>query len=239
MRSCLWREPRELPLCIGDHLDLVQQLVPHEVQQVLPAHPPVPVVHDVPSVHDLAEDVAQVVPRDLHRRRPLQVVVQHLSRVAQIAGRERILHVVPHGPELLPLQHQRVEVHEREEDGLDLRILVLEVLLAEECKGPPEVCQHALGGLVRQLYGALENADGDAGRRIRGEDDPEAWVAVLHGEGIQLLLELDTPPGHQVDVLQHDPVALSMADVQLRHCHNILTLAHRHVVVVGVELEVD
>ena len=70
--------PRQLALGIGDHVNLIKQLIAHEVKQVLLGHPTIPVVHDVPAVHDLSEDVPQVVPWDLNSGRALQVVVQHL-----------------------------------------------------------------------------------------------------------------------------------------------------------------
>eukprot|EP00399_MALV-I-05_sp_L67-4_P000083 gene83-biopygen24 len=52
----------------------------------------------------------------------------------------------------------------------------------------------------------------------------------LHGEVVKLLLELDAPRGHEVDVLQHDPVALLVAEVELRHRHDVLALPHRDLV---------
>mmetsp|Transcript_4517 Transcript_4517/g.13056 ORF Transcript_4517/g.13056 Transcript_4517/m.13056 type:complete len:563 (-) Transcript_4517:3771-5459(-) len=239
VRPRLRRRPRELAVGVGDHLDLVQQLVAHEVEEVLRGHDPVPIVDDVAAVHDVAEDVAQVVPRDLHRRGPLEVVVQHLCRVPEIAGGEGVLHVEAHGAELLPLEHQGVEVAKREEDGLDLAVPVFEVLFAEEREGPSQVCQHALRRLVCQFDGSLEEADGDAIAGVRGQEDAELGVAVLYGEDVELLLELATPLGHQVDVLQHDPMAFFVAELQLLHGDDVLALPHRDIVIVRVRLQQD
>mmetsp|Transcript_43098 Transcript_43098/g.100603 ORF Transcript_43098/g.100603 Transcript_43098/m.100603 type:complete len:237 (-) Transcript_43098:4370-5080(-) len=84
VRCRLGRRPGQLALCIWNHVNLVQQLVPHEIQQVLLRHASIPIIHDMSSIHDLTKDVAQVVPWNLHRRRTFQVVVQHLGRVPQV-----------------------------------------------------------------------------------------------------------------------------------------------------------
>mmetsp|Transcript_12956 Transcript_12956/g.30909 ORF Transcript_12956/g.30909 Transcript_12956/m.30909 type:complete len:297 (-) Transcript_12956:2747-3637(-) len=55
-------------------------------------------------------------------------------------------------------------------------------------------------------------------------------MRALDSERVELLLELDEPLGHQVDVLQHYPVALLVTQVQLGHCNHILTLPHGDVV---------
>ena len=76
--------------CIWDHVDLVKQLISHEIQQILLRHAAVPVIHNVPTIHDLAKDVSQVIPWNLHSWRSLQVVVQDLGWVPQITGWEWI-----------------------------------------------------------------------------------------------------------------------------------------------------
>ena len=48
-----------------EELERLEQLLAQEGVQVRRAQPPVLVVGDVPAVHDLAKDVAQVVPRHL------------------------------------------------------------------------------------------------------------------------------------------------------------------------------
>ena len=69
------------------------------------------------AVHDLADDVLQIVPRNL--RVVLQVVVHALTAAQQVAGVERVIHVpadatrrvwqVTHA-ELLTLENSGVEV---------------------------------------------------------------------------------------------------------------------------------
>mmetsp|Transcript_9979 Transcript_9979/g.26011 ORF Transcript_9979/g.26011 Transcript_9979/m.26011 type:complete len:497 (+) Transcript_9979:380-1870(+) len=234
-----WRRgPRQFAIRIRDHLELIQKLVLHEIQQVLGAHDAVPIVHDVAAIHDVAEDVPQVVPRNLDRGRALKVVVQHLSGVAEIACREGVLHVVAHGAKLFALQHDRVPVAEREQDRLHLSITVLEVLLAEERERPAQVGKHALRRLVGQLDRSFQDTDRNTLARVSRQEHPEVWVAVLDREHVQLLLELDAPLRHQVDVLQHDPVPLPVSDVQLCHRDDILTLAHGNVPIVGATLQV-
>ena len=81
----LRRHPGHWVVSIRDHLGLVQDPVAHEVEEVLLAHPSVPIVDDVAAVHDLAKDVLQVIPGDLDRRGALEVVVQQGGGVAEIA----------------------------------------------------------------------------------------------------------------------------------------------------------
>mmetsp|Transcript_25510 Transcript_25510/g.75968 ORF Transcript_25510/g.75968 Transcript_25510/m.75968 type:complete len:302 (-) Transcript_25510:4520-5425(-) len=239
VRRGLRRGPAQLAISIWDHLDLVQELVLHEVYEVGRAHPAVPVVHNVPSVHDLSEDVAQVIPGNLDRRGSLEVVVQDLCRVPQVTRGEGVHHVVAHGPKLLALEHERMEVAESEEDRLDLSVLVLKVLLAEESERATQVCEHSLRRLVGQLDGSLKDANRDAIVGVRREEHAEVRVAVLHGKHVKLLLELDAPLGHQVDVLQHDPMSIAMPNVELGHGHHVLSLTHSNVPVVGAKLQAN
>ena len=68
-----------------------------------------------------------------------------------------------------------------------------------------QVGVHARGRLVGDLNGVLQDALGDdvalsGGRRLRTDEDPELWVALLTVL-LQLLLQGTEPLGHQVDVL--------------------------------------
>mmetsp|Transcript_33278 Transcript_33278/g.71326 ORF Transcript_33278/g.71326 Transcript_33278/m.71326 type:complete len:451 (-) Transcript_33278:1539-2891(-) len=237
--SGLRRQPRQFTVGIGNHLDLIQKLIAHEVQQILFAHSAVPIIYNVSTVHDLAEDVPQIVPGNLHGGGSFQVVVKHLGRVSKVARGEWILHVVAHRSKLLSLQHQRVEVAQGEEDGLDLRVAVLEVLFAEECERSPQVGQHPLGRLVGELNRALQDANGNTIARIGREENSKVGMAVLDCEDVQLLLELDAPLGHQVNVLEHDPMTFAVANVKLRHGNDVLALAHGNVPIVGTQLQPD
>ena len=50
-------------------------------------------------------------------------------------------------------------------------------------------------------------------------------------EGIQLLLQLDQPTWHKMDIVQENPMALLMRQLKHLHRDDILTLAHRNIVV--------
>mmetsp|Transcript_5507 Transcript_5507/g.12530 ORF Transcript_5507/g.12530 Transcript_5507/m.12530 type:complete len:311 (-) Transcript_5507:2438-3370(-) len=128
-----------------------------------------------------------------------------------------------------------MEVAECEKDRLHLGIAILEVLLTEQRERPPQVGQHALWWLVRELDGTLQDADGNAIVGVGRKENTELRVAVLHCEDIELLLKLLAPFGHQVDVLQHHPMAFAVPDVELRHRHDVLTLPHGNIPIVCAE----
>lgn len=74
----------------------------------------------MPAVHDLAEEVPQVLPRHLRVR--LEVVVEDVDADRQVAGVERVDAVPALRTELSTLGDDGVEVAEREEDALELRL---------------------------------------------------------------------------------------------------------------------
>jgi len=90
----------------------------HVFFEVGAAESAVPVVGDVASVHDLAEQVAQVLPR--HLGVGLEVVVEDVDADGEVADVERVAAVPALRTELAPLADDRVEVAQREEDALEL-----------------------------------------------------------------------------------------------------------------------
>ena len=100
------------------------------------------------AVHDLAEEVAQVLPRHALPRAALHVVAQHGARVAQVAQRERVDAVEAEGAEARPLRERGVEVGQAEEDGAALGARVLELLPGEGREGALEVGGEAQAGAV-------------------------------------------------------------------------------------------
>ena len=74
-------------------LDTLEELLLEVGLEVHRHRAPVPVLDDVTTVHDLADDVLEVVPRDLAV--VLQVVVHALAAAQQIARVERVVHVPP------------------------------------------------------------------------------------------------------------------------------------------------
>ena len=73
------------------------------------------------AVHDLAEEVPQILPGD-----PvvgLQVVEEDVGADDEVARVERVRLVPPLRSEFPPLRDDGVEVAEREEDALQLRLL--------------------------------------------------------------------------------------------------------------------
>ena len=90
----------------------------HVLLEVSSAQPSVPVVGNVSAVHDLAEQVTEVLPR--HLGVGLQVVVEHVDADGQVAHVVRVHPVPALRSELTSLRHDGVEVTQREEDRLEL-----------------------------------------------------------------------------------------------------------------------
>ena len=80
--------------------------------------------------------------------------------------------------------------------------------------GALESCFDAVGRLVRELDGDLQQADGELGVRLGGDPDAEQFVDVLRfrERDQQFLHELQT----QVTVLQKRPAALEHFKIKYR-----------------------
>eukprot|EP00968_Pinguiococcus_pyrenoidosus_P014248 scaffold1298_cov257-Pinguiococcus_pyrenoidosus.AAC.6 len=220
-------------LVLGErvHLGLVQQLVFHVEVQVGVRQQPVVVVHDVTSVHDLAEDVLEIRPGDLAPAGVLHVVRQALGAVQQVANAERVLHIEAQRAVHLALDHDGVEVAQAKDDAPLLAVRLVDLLPREGREGPLQVGLQAGWRLVRELDAAVENPDRDALGRIAGDEEAELLVTPFFDEDVQALLKLVEPARHQVDVIQDDPVAVAVRRVQVGHGDHVLALAHGHVVV--------
>mmetsp|Transcript_20840 Transcript_20840/g.49406 ORF Transcript_20840/g.49406 Transcript_20840/m.49406 type:complete len:523 (-) Transcript_20840:4973-6541(-) len=134
-----------------------------------------------------------------------------------------------------------MEKAERKERCLKLAGLhaSINVLLGELGVGAAEVRLQIRRRLVCHLDAPLQNWLWDkvpelplhGSRWLGGEEAAEVLVSELLDD-LQGTLQILQPSLHQVDVLQHDPVTLTVSNVQLRHGHHILALPHGHVPVV-------
>jgi len=79
------------------------------------------VVGDVSAIHDLAKEVAQVIPRYLVGA--LEIIVGHHDADCEVALVERVGSIPPHRSKLLALAHHGVEEAEGEDDRLELGLL--------------------------------------------------------------------------------------------------------------------
>mmetsp|Transcript_9865 Transcript_9865/g.19713 ORF Transcript_9865/g.19713 Transcript_9865/m.19713 type:complete len:292 (+) Transcript_9865:1203-2078(+) len=179
----------------------------------------------MPSVHDLPEDVPQILPRDLGVR--LEVVERHRRAADEVAGVERVLAIPPLGPELLALEDDGMEEGDHEHDRPQLsRLRALEKLVAERRHGLEEVRLQAVGRLVGQLDAHLQNINGQR-CRLRGEK--EAEIVVCNGEIITPLLEPRARPlGREMDVLQKAPATVLVRGLDDLLSDRLLPLPQRH-----------
>ena len=129
-----------------------------------------------------------------------------------------------------------MEIAKTEKNGLDLGILIFDVLLGEEGEGTLHVGLETLRRLIGELNGSLKDTNGDFFAGIGGQVEAEVGMGALGGVDIQLLLEVLKETGHQMDVLEHNPVAFLVTNFELVEGNNILTLTQGDLmkVLVGV-----
>ena len=152
--------------------------------QVVVALGPVPWVGNVPAVHDLSEDVPEVLPR--HARVRVDVQEQHLGADRQVAVVEAVLAAPALRAEAPPPAHDGVEEAEREEHGLEvvgLRGLV-DAILRELVPGAEEVRLDVGWGLVGHFDATLHQGLGHVLHIVEpgwlGADEaPEHVVSIL------------------------------------------------------------
>jgi hypothetical protein len=117
-----------------------------------------------------------------------------------------------------------MEITKTEEDCLDLGFHLFEIVLGEESQCSLHVCLEALRRLIGKLNGSLKDTNGDFLAGVSREIKSKIGVRALSGIDIQFLFKLFQEAGHEMDVLEHNPVAFLVADLKLVECDNILTL---------------
>lgn len=176
----------------------------------------IPVVGNVTSVHNLSEDVSDIVV--WHEVVVGKVVMQHISTNSQVTIIEVIVSRPSLGSELLSSEDERVEHTETEQECLELVELVafgsLKVFFWELGEGSSQVGFQVgwslIGDLDRDLQDGLwdnfhkwENSWG----WFRGHEASELWVDVVFKNNFKLSFEGLHPSLHEMDVLKHDPLS--------------------------------
>jgi len=90
----------------------------HVFLQVSPTKSAIPVIRNVATVHDFAEQVTKIFPG--HLAVGLEVVVQHTDADRQVAGVERVLAVPSLRTELASFAHHGVEVAQWKQNAFEL-----------------------------------------------------------------------------------------------------------------------
>lgn len=123
-----------------------------------------------------------------------------------------------------------MEEAQTEQNALDLRVLLVDLLLGEIGEGSLHVGLNAGRRLVGQLDRPVQNTDRHTSRWLSRKQQPEIDVRAssIAGERVEDLLEFDQPTRHEVDVLKHDPVALLVALLDSSPGDLVLTLAQRN-----------
>lgn len=136
-----------------EHVSLVEELLVHEVVEEVLTKDSITIVSHVTSVHDLSENVLEIIPWHLGGTRGihLEIVPQHNGRVSKISSIEWILTVETLWSELSPLEHHSMEIAKSEEHSLDSSLKVLEGLLGERGESSQHVCLDSRRRLVGQL----------------------------------------------------------------------------------------
>eukprot|EP00968_Pinguiococcus_pyrenoidosus_P027225 scaffold7359_cov255-Pinguiococcus_pyrenoidosus.AAC.26 len=173
-------EGRRRKLGEGAELRLVQEGVLHVEVQVGTDHDGVLVVRDLTAVHDAAEDVLEVVPRNLAAAQGVvHVVLQALGAVDEVSLREGVADVEAQREVRLALNHDGMEVAKAEENALHPRLGRVDVGRREGGQRPLQVGLEARRRLVGELDAAVENADGDRLAGVAAEEQAEARVGAI------------------------------------------------------------
>jgi len=128
----------------------------------------IPVIYNVTAIHDLSENVFKIIPWNLPGTGvALHVVVQDNGRVSQVTSIESIFHVPALWSELSSLEHDRVEIAECEQNGLDLGILVLDLLFRKLRERSLNILFDSLWWLVGELDGSFKETNWNIIARVR------------------------------------------------------------------------
>jgi len=217
---------RSLSFGEGEELSFVKELVVHKVLEVSIAENSIPVVNDMASVHDLTDKVLEIIPWDFTgTTSAVHVVLEHDGRVTEITIREGISHVESLRAELSTLTHDGVEVSESEQHSSDLGLSFIELFSLVRDESSVHVSLESSWRLVGKLDRLLKEVNRDGVTGIRGQEDSESRVGSLSNEGLHSLSELKEESGHQVHVLEHNPLAFLVAHIEELVGNNILTLS--------------
>mmetsp|Transcript_12554 Transcript_12554/g.15116 ORF Transcript_12554/g.15116 Transcript_12554/m.15116 type:complete len:274 (-) Transcript_12554:11874-12695(-) len=226
---------------LREELQTFQKIVLHVAIEVAERQSTIPIFNNVPTVHNLTEDILQIVPGNLVI--VLEVVHSALAATQQVTRVERIVHVPPDTrsgpwdithPKLLPLEERRVEVRQREANRLELRLLRARVdnLIREVRAGSLQVGVHPLRRFVRQLDGVLQQRDREPllenRGRFRRQEQPELLIRSLRQLIHPLVQRTTRPVNRQVDILQQSPASVLVEVHQIVHRNGLLTLSQRH-----------
>ena len=102
------QDKRENSKNFGFRLRHTDHLRKHKYFEIRSAESPIPIVGDMTAVHDLAEQIAQILPR--YFGIGLQVVVEHVDADRQIADVERIFAIPALRTELSSFRDDSVEI---------------------------------------------------------------------------------------------------------------------------------
>mmetsp|Transcript_59164 Transcript_59164/g.128458 ORF Transcript_59164/g.128458 Transcript_59164/m.128458 type:complete len:208 (-) Transcript_59164:1220-1843(-) len=162
----------------------LEQLIIDKFTQVRVIGATIPRVRNMSSIHDLSEDVSNIIPRNDWIR--FQVCLQHVGTDSQIPSVEGILS----GPTLLSettsSEHNRVEPAQREETGLELRLLTAPFNTIVGEVSPPSsnirfnICRCLICHFHRSLHERLGHVLPRGDRRwFSREKTSEVFVSIL------------------------------------------------------------
>lgn len=226
----------------GEELSFVKELVIHEVLKVSFAEFSIPIVNDMSSVHDFSNEIFKIIPWHFTGTTgTVHIVLEYDGGITEITIREGVLHVESLGSELSTFAHDRVEVGKTEKHSSDLAFSLIEFLRLVRDEGSVHVSLESSWGLVGQFNGLLKEINWNSVTGIRGQEDSESRVGSLSDEGLHSLGELKEETGHQMHVLEHNPLAFFVSHIEELVSNNILTLSKGNLseLLSGVESMLD
>jgi len=217
---------RSLSFGEGEELSLVKECIVEEVLEVGGTEVPIPIVNDMSSVHDLSNEILEIIPWHFTGTTgTIHIVLEHDRGITEITIREGVSHVESLRSELSTLTHDGVEVSETEEHSSNLGLLLVEFLSLVGHESSVHVGLESSWGLVGQLDGLLKEINWNSNTGIRCQEDSESRVGSLSNENFHSLSEFEEETGHQMHVLEHNPLSFFVSHIEELVGNNILTLS--------------
>lgn len=134
--GCRHLERQVLSFDIGEQLLFLEDLRSHNVLQVGPGEPSVPIIDDMSTVHNLTEDIDKILKWNLAGSLVgLHIPVEDQIRIPQISHVEGITHIPALGSESLPLNNGRMEEAQSEVDRLNFGLFLFDLFFGEVGEG--------------------------------------------------------------------------------------------------------
>jgi hypothetical protein len=165
----------------------------------------------VASVHNLTENVSEIIPWDITRLEFVDILVQDNGRISEVTQREIVTKIPSFLSESLSLDNTGMEVAQGEENTLKFDVLVVELIhIWEEAPSSLHVGSETTRWLVTELDGFVQDTNWNLFGWFGRQEQTEVGVTSTDGlrDFLKLLLEVSQEVRHKMDILEHQPKTL-------------------------------